>query len=151
MNGKLSVDGNGNLNLETQISNEKIAKMYEYKYMFEFITLIKDARAEDVFSDCGFGGMSLYLNLNNNDSKVNKVNGFFLFTENNYCLKLGIGKVSWLDLWKSIDEIVRLNGNKEEFVISNFEVKESANKKTYVKPIIEKKYEELPDYDNADD
>jgi hypothetical protein len=61
-NSKLSVDGNGNLNLETQISNEKIAKMYEYKYMFEFITLIKDARAEDVFSDCGFGGMSLYLN-----------------------------------------------------------------------------------------
>ena len=151
INGKLSVNGNGILNLDTQLTDDQLAKMYEYKYMFEFITLIKDPRAKDVFSDCGFGGMNLYINIYNTVSKVNIVNGFELFTENNYGLRLRYGKVSWLDLWKAIDEIVKLNGNIEEFVISNFIIKESAKNKTYVKLILETKHKELHNNENSED
>ena len=133
-NGKLIIEENGNL----IIKNDNLSKLKEYKNMFGFLCLIKDERAIDVLSDCGFGGKSIYLNLkDNSDVSLGLVNNYFLYKENNYRLKLDNGKISWLDLWKAIDEIVKLNGNKEEFVISNFEVKESSSNRFYVKPNIE--------------
>jgi hypothetical protein len=132
--GKLTVSDSGDL----IIGNDNLNKLNEYKNMFGFLCLIKDERAIDVFSDCGFGGKSIYLNLKDNKcNQLELVNNYFLYKENNYRLKLDNGKVSWLDLWKAIDEIVKLNGNTEEFIISKFEVKESSNNRFYVKPVVE--------------
>jgi hypothetical protein len=49
---------------------------------------------------------------------------------------LAHGKLSWIDLWKAIDEVVKLNGNNEEFIIDAFEVKESGRNRFYVKAVI---------------
>ena len=112
-------------------------KLNKFKSMFGFSSQIEDDRAIDVLSDSGFGGMTVYITLYDfSDDRVRSVNGFTCYKENNYCLKLNSENVSWLDLWKSIEEIVKFNGYKGEFVINNFVVKESCNNKFYLKPNI---------------
>ena len=60
----------------------------------------------------------------------------YYFKENNYCLKLSYGKLSWIDLWKAIDEIVKLNGESVDYIIDAFEVKDSSrSSNSYVKVI----------------
>lgn len=139
-NGMLNVDAKGNLVIENvkKIEDELIVeKLIELKKAFGFLCLIKDVRSINLFDDCGFGGKTLYLNLKDvSDREVLSVNGIYFYKENNYCLKLSHGKLSWIDLWKAIDEVVKLNGNNEEFIIDSFEVKESGNSRFYVKAVI---------------
>ena len=138
--GKLNINTDGNLVIENvkKIEEELIVeKLIELKKAFGFLCLIKDVRAINLFEDCGFGGKSLYLNVKDlGDREVRSVNGIYFYKENNYCLKLAHGKLSWIDLWKAIDEVVKLNGNNEEFIIDAFEVKESGRNRFYVKAVI---------------
>jgi hypothetical protein len=138
--GKLNINTDGNLVIENvkKIEEELIVeKLIELKKAFGFLCLIKDVRAINLFEDCGFGGKTLYLNLKDlGDREVRSVNGIYFYKENNYCLKLAHGKLSWIDLWKAIDEVVKLNGNNEEFIIDAFEVKESGRNRFYVKAVV---------------
>jgi hypothetical protein len=138
--GKLNVDAKGNLVIENvkKIEDELIVeKLIELKKAFGFLCLIKDVRAINLFDDCGFGGKTLYLNLKDlSDREVISVNGIYFYKDNNYCLKITHGKLSWIDLWKAIDEVVKLNGNNDEFIIDSFEVKESGNSRFYVKAVV---------------
>ena len=138
--GKLNINTDGNLVIENvkKIEEELIVeKLIELKKAFGFLCLVKDVRAINLFEDCGFGGKTLYLNLKDlGDREVRSVNGIYFYKENNYCLKLAHGKLSWIDLWKAIDEVVKLNGNNEEFIIDAFEVKESGRNRFYVKAVI---------------
>jgi len=138
--GKLNINTDGNLVIENvkKIEDELIIeKLIELKKAFGFLCLVKDVRAINLFEDCGFGGKTLYLNLKDlGDREVRSVNGIYFYKENNYCLKLAHGKLSWIDLWKAIDEVVKLNGNNEEFIIDAFEVKESGRNRFYVKAVI---------------
>jgi len=138
--GKLNINTEGNLVIENvkKIEDEIIVeKLIELKKTFGFLCLIKDVRAINLFEDCGFGGKTLYLNLKDlGDREVRSVNGIYFYKENNYCLKMAHGKLSWIDLWKAIDEVVKLNGNNEEFIIESFEVKESGRNRFYVKAIL---------------
>lgn len=137
---KLNIDSKGNLVSKNSQDKEdaKIKeKLVDLKNTFGFLCLIKDVRAFNLFEDCGFGGMSLYVNMmDNGNSDLNRVNGIYFYKENNYALKLKDGKLTWIDLWKAIDELVKLNGNTEEFIIDSFEIRESAGNRFYVKPII---------------
>ena len=138
--GKLNINTDGNLVIENvkKIEDELIIeKLIELKKAFGFLCLIKDVRAINLFEDCGFGGKTLYLNLKDlGDREVRSVNGIYFYKENNYCLKMAHGKLSWIDLWKAIDEVVKLNGNNEEFIIDAFEVKESGRNRFYVKAVV---------------
>lgn len=139
--GKLNINTEGNLVIENvkKIEDEIIVeKLIELKKAFGFLCLIKDVRAINLFEDCGFGGKTLYLNLAERwfEGRVDHVNGIYFYKENNYCLKMAHGKLSWIDLWKAIDELVKLNGNNEEFIIEAFEVKESGRNRFYVKAIL---------------
>ena len=123
----------GKLNINELI----VEKLIELKKAFGFLCLIKDVRAINLFENCGFGGKTLYLNLKDKSVReIDSVNGIYFYKENNYCLKLAHGKLSWIDLWKAIDELVKLNGNSEEFIIDALEVKESGRNKFYVKAVI---------------
>ena len=139
-NGKLNVNNEGNLVIENvkQIEDELILeKLMEYKKTFGFKCLIKDLRAVNLFDDCGFGNKTLYINLADQGLReVYSVNKIFFYKENNYCLKLNYGKLSWIDLWKAIDELVKYNGNILDYIIDSFEVKESGRNKSYVKAIV---------------
>ena len=138
--GKLNINTEGNLVIENvkKIEDELIVeKLIELKKAFGFLCLIKDVRAINLFENCGFGGKTLYLNLKDKSVReIDSVNGIYFYKENNYCLKLAHGKLSWIDLWKAIDELVKLNGNSEEFIIDALEVKESGRNKFYVKAVI---------------
>jgi len=114
-----------------------VEKLIELKKSFGFSCLIKDVRAINLFDDCGFGGKTLYINLKDRSIRDNcKVNDMYYFKENNYCLKLSYGKLSWIDLWKAIDEIVKLNGESVDYIIDSFEVKDSSrSSNSYVKVI----------------
>lgn len=139
--GKLNVNAKGSLVIENvkKIEDELIVeKLIELKKAFGFLCLIKDVRAVNLFDDCGFGGKTLYLNLKDlSDREVSSVNGIYFYKENNYCLRLSHGKLSWIDLWKAIDEVLKLNGNNEEFIIDSFEVKESGRNRSYVKVVVD--------------
>lgn len=138
--GKLNINTDGNLVIENVKKIEEeliIEKLIELKKAFGFLCLIKDVRAINLFEDCNYGGKTLYLNLKDlGDREVRNVNGIYFYKENNYCLKMAHGKLSWIDLWKAIDEVVKLNGNNEEFIIDSFEVKESGSNRFYVKAVI---------------
>ena len=139
-NGTIGIDQFGRIVVTDiyQFEGELIIQsLVKYKEMFDFSCLIMDIRARKLFDDCGFGGKTLYINLRDNDERsVDKVNGIYFFKENNYCLKFEYGKLSWIDLWKAIDELVKLNGNTDHYIIESFEVKESANGRSYVKPVL---------------
>lgn len=137
---KLKVVNNENVVIDNvkKIEDELIVeKLIELKKSFGFSCLIKDVRAINLFDDCGFGGKTLYISLKDRSIRDNcKVNDIYYFKENNYCLKLSYGKLSWIDLWKAIDEVVKLNGESSDFIIDTFEVKDSSrSSNSYVKVI----------------
>lgn len=154
--GKLNINTDGNLVIENvkKIEDELIVeKLIELKKAFGFLCLIKDVRAINLFDDCGYGGKTLYLNLKDlNYYDADSVNGHYYYKGNNYALVLKAGKVSWMDLWKTIEALVRLSGDREEFIVDTFEVRESSKHKLYVEDIVNFKvfcvYEEE---DNDDD
>ena len=138
--GKLNINNEGNLVIENvkKIEDEIILeKLIGLKESFGFLCLIKDPRAINLFEDCGFGGKTLYLSMKDkSERETSYVNSIRFYKENNYCLKLGEGYVRWINLWKALDEIIRLNGNVDDYLIESFEVKESGNGRFYVKPVI---------------
>ena len=56
-----------------------------------------------------------------------------------------------MDLWKTIEELVRLNGDTEEFIVDTFEVKESSKDKFYVRAVINFKVVDVCEEDDDDD
>jgi hypothetical protein len=138
--GKLNINTEGNLVIENvkKIEDELIVeKLIELKKAFGFLCLIKDVRAINLFEDCGYGGKTLYLNLKDlNYYHAQGVNGHYYYKGNNYALVLKAGKVSWMDLWKTIEALVRLSTDGEEFIIDTFEVRESSKHKLYVEDIV---------------
>ena len=82
---------------------------------------------------------------------IESVNGYYFYKGNNYGVKLKAGKVSWMDLWKTIEELVRLNGDTEEFIVDTFEVKESSKDKFYVRAVINFKVVDVCEEDDDDD
>jgi len=94
----------------------------------------------------------IYINMKDKSNKgIESVNGHYFYKGNNYGVKLKAGKVSWMDLWKTIEELVRLNGDTEDFIIDAFEVKESSKDKFYVRAIINFKVADACEEDDDDD
>jgi hypothetical protein len=146
---KLGVNAKGDLvdDSVSKINNDLIIdKLMDLKKAFGFKCLIKDVRAINLFDDCGFNDKTLYIKLvDNQKSEVSNVNGIYFYKQINYCLRIRFGKLSWIDLWKAIDEVVKLNGNQEDVIIKSFDVKVSASGKSYVNAVLE--YKETPDID----
>ena len=153
--GGLSIDTKGNLVIKNvkKIEDELILeKLVDLKSTFGFLSLIKDVRAINLFEDCGFGGKMLYINMKDKSKNgIESVNGYYFYKGNNYGVKLSTGKVSWMDLWKTIEELVRLNGDTEEFIIDTFEVKESSKDKFYVRAVINFKVVDVCEEEDDDD
>ena len=79
------------------------------------------------------------------------IEDIYYYKGNNYALVLKAGKVSWMDLWKTIEALVRLSGDREEFIVDTFEVKESSKDKFYVRAVINFKVVDVCEEDDDDD
>lgn len=108
---------------QTKVVDPHVKRMIDYKKMFNFVCLIEDGRLDNLYDDCGLSNMPLYLNLfDRNEDRERYINDLYYSKSNSYCIRIGRSKVTWLDLWKAIDDIVKINGYTEEVVISHFEV-----------------------------
>lgn len=118
-----------------------IKKQMEFKNIFNFVCLIEDPCILNLYDDCGFSGMPVFLNLKDQNNDYPKVaNNLRVNKENSYRVNVSFQKTTWLDLWKAIDEVVKLNGNNH-LVISHFEVHKAKGKDDfkYVKAVIREK------------
>ena len=127
---------------QTKVVDPHVKRMIDYKKMFNFVCLIEDGRLGNLYDDCGLSNMPLYLNLYDRaEDQEHYINDLYFSKSNSYCIRIGRSKVTWLDLWKAIDDIVKMNGYDEEIVVSHFEVFK-ANKKgdfEYARAILKQK------------
>lgn len=127
---------------QTKVVEQHIKRMIDFKKSFNFVCLLEDDRIKNLYDDCGLKDMPLYLNLTDQgEGQCYYVNGLYFKKVISYKISMGHKKVTWLDLWKTIDDLVKMNGYDEEVVISHINIYEAKDKDDfkYARAIIKRK------------